>query len=78
MTEFGWVRELNEGVKRIYDDMEEFFFREIVLSISLSCYLDCTITRFLLGLKEVLLGSSPALQWCRGFFFENISLCGKI
>ena len=25
MTEFGWVRELNEGVKRIYDDMAELF-----------------------------------------------------
>lgn len=25
LTEFGWVRELNEGVKRIYADMEEFF-----------------------------------------------------
>ena len=25
LTEFGWVRELNEGVKRIYSDMEEFF-----------------------------------------------------
>lgn len=25
LTEFGWVRELNEGVKRIYSDMEAFF-----------------------------------------------------
>ena len=25
LTEFGWVRELNEGVKRIYSDMAEFF-----------------------------------------------------
>lgn len=25
LTEFGWVRELNEGVKRIYLDMEKFF-----------------------------------------------------
>jgi ATP-dependent DNA helicase RecG len=25
LTEFGWVRELNEGVKRIYADMEKFF-----------------------------------------------------
>lgn len=25
LTEFGWVRELNEGVKRIYSDMEDFF-----------------------------------------------------
>lgn len=25
LTEFGWVRELNEGVKRIYKDMENFF-----------------------------------------------------
>lgn len=25
LTEFGWVRELNEGVKRIYADMESFF-----------------------------------------------------
>lgn len=25
LTEFGWVRELNEGVRRIYQDMERFF-----------------------------------------------------
>ncbi len=25
LTEFGWVRELNEGVKRIYNDMEALF-----------------------------------------------------
>ena len=25
LTDFGWVRELNEGVKRIYSDMIEFF-----------------------------------------------------
>ena len=25
LTEFGWVRELNEGVKRIYHDMSSFF-----------------------------------------------------
>lgn len=25
LTEFGWVRELNEGVKRIYEDMRMFF-----------------------------------------------------
>lgn len=25
LTEFGWVRELNEGVKRIYSDMNEFY-----------------------------------------------------
>jgi len=28
LTEFGWVRELNEGVKRIYSDMREFFLDE--------------------------------------------------
>lgn len=25
LTEFGWVRELNEGVKRIFQDMEQYF-----------------------------------------------------
>lgn len=25
LTEFGWVRELNEGVKRIYSDMKSFY-----------------------------------------------------
>lgn len=25
MTEFGWVKELNEGVNRIYDEMQSFF-----------------------------------------------------
>ena len=25
LTEFGWVRELNEGVKRIYSDMQDYF-----------------------------------------------------
>ncbi|MBQ9988068.1 MAG: putative DNA binding domain-containing protein [Erysipelotrichales bacterium] len=28
LTDFGWVRELNEGVKRIYMDMQEFFLDE--------------------------------------------------
>lgn len=28
LTDFGWVRELNEGVKRIYADMKEFFLEE--------------------------------------------------
>ncbi|MBQ9209516.1 MAG: putative DNA binding domain-containing protein [Oscillospiraceae bacterium] len=32
MTEFGWVRELNEGVKRIYSDMKSFFLDEPVYS----------------------------------------------
>ena len=28
LTEFGWVRELNEGVNRIYNDMKNFFLDE--------------------------------------------------
>ncbi|QIW14956.1 ATP-dependent DNA helicase RecG [Pasteurellaceae bacterium RH1A] len=28
LTEFGWVREMNEGVKRIYSEMESFFLNE--------------------------------------------------
>lgn len=32
LTEFGWVRELNEGVKSIYEDMEEFFLEEPMYS----------------------------------------------
>ena len=32
MTEFGWVRELNEGVKRIYDDMAGLFLDDPVYS----------------------------------------------
>ncbi|MBP5595654.1 MAG: putative DNA binding domain-containing protein [Pseudobutyrivibrio sp.] len=32
LTEFGWVRELNEGVKRIYSDMEKFFLEDPVYS----------------------------------------------
>lgn len=28
LTDFGWVRELNEGVKRIYSDMKAFFLDE--------------------------------------------------
>lgn len=28
LMDFGWVRELNEGVKRIYADMNEFFLEE--------------------------------------------------
>ena len=32
LTEFGWVRELNEGVKRIYEDMEDFFLEEPMYS----------------------------------------------
>lgn len=32
LTEFGWVRELNEGVKRIYEDMAEFFLEDPIYS----------------------------------------------
>lgn len=32
LTEFGWVRELNEGVKRIYEDMNSFFLDEPIFS----------------------------------------------
>lgn len=32
LTEFGWVRELNEGVKRIFEDMEEFYLEPPVYS----------------------------------------------
>lgn len=32
MTEFGWVRELNEGVKRIYKEMEGFFLEDLEYS----------------------------------------------
>ena len=34
LTEFGWVRELNEGVKRIYADMESLFLDDPVYSES--------------------------------------------
>lgn len=32
LTDFGWVRELNEGVKRIYADMAEFFLDDPIYS----------------------------------------------
>ena len=32
LTDFGWVRELNEGVKRIYSDMEKYFLDDPVYS----------------------------------------------
>lgn len=32
LTDFGWVRELNEGVKRIFSDMEKFFLEDPVYS----------------------------------------------
>lgn len=32
LSEFGWVKEMNEGVKRIYNDMENFFLRDPVYS----------------------------------------------
>jgi ATP-dependent DNA helicase RecG len=32
LTDFGWVRELNEGVKRIYSDMKNLFLEEPIYS----------------------------------------------
>lgn len=32
LTDFGWVRELNEGVKRIYSDMAEYFLEEPIFT----------------------------------------------
>lgn len=32
LTEFGWVREMNEGVNRIYDEMRQFYLKEPIYS----------------------------------------------
>ncbi len=32
LSEFGWVKEMNEGVKRIYNEMERYFLRSPVYS----------------------------------------------
>lgn len=32
LSEFGWVKELNEGVKRIYDEMQMFFLKDPIYS----------------------------------------------
>lgn len=32
LSEFGWVKELNEGVKRIYDEMQKYFLHEPIYS----------------------------------------------
>ena len=32
LAEFGWVRELNEGVKRIYSEMNNFFLKPPIYS----------------------------------------------
>lgn len=32
LVEFGWVRELNEGVQRIYDEMQSYFLNDPVFS----------------------------------------------
>ena len=32
LTDFGWVRELNEGVKRIYTDMRSYFLEPPIFS----------------------------------------------
>ncbi len=32
LSEFGWVRELNEGVNRIYDEMNQFFLKDPIYS----------------------------------------------
>lgn len=32
MSEFGWVKEMNEGVKRIYSEMEKLFLKEPIYS----------------------------------------------
>ena len=32
LSEFGWVKEMNEGVKRIYSEMEKFFLKKPVYS----------------------------------------------
>ena len=42
LFELGWVKELNEGVKRIYEEMERFFF----LKVSLSCISTATYPKY--------------------------------
>lgn len=61
LVEFGWVRELNEGVQRIYDEMANFFLSEPVFEepndASVQLTLENSITSRVLRYKDALAGS---------------------
>ena len=60
LVEFGWVRELNEGVQRIYDEMASFFLNEPVFSepndLSVLLTLENSITSRVLRQSDAISG----------------------
>ena len=59
LTEFGWVRELNEGVQRIYDEMASFFLNEPIFEepndASVQLTLENSITSRVLRREDALM-----------------------
>lgn len=60
LVEFGWVRELNEGVQRIYDEMASFFLNDPVFSepndASVQLTLENSITSRVLRQHDAMVG----------------------
>lgn len=61
LTEFGWVRELNEGVQRIYDEMASFFLNDPIFEepndASVQLTLENSITSRVLRRQDALTNS---------------------
>lgn len=61
LVEFGWVRELNEGVQRIYDEMASFFLNEPTYTepngMSVRLVLENSITSRVLRQADSVVGS---------------------
>lgn len=61
LVEFGWVRELNEGVQRIYDEMASFFLDEPTYTepngMSVRLMLENSITSRVLRQADTVVGS---------------------
>lgn len=67
LTEFGWVKELNEGVNRIYDEMQRFFLNEPKYSepnnLSVQLVLENSITSRHLRAKDKLESAFSETIW---------------
>ena len=70
LTEFGYVKELNEGVKRIYDEMQESFLKDPI-------YTEPNSSSVLLTLENSIVSRKARIEENRNTIFDPTTLPEK-
>lgn len=70
LTEFGYVKELNEGVKRIYDEMQESFLKDPI-------YTEPNSSSVLLTLENSIVSRKARIEENRNITFDPTTLPEK-